>query len=132
VTLRFALEWVPREPPLPAVAVAGSGPVAAALAASARSRVLEGAELRAAAADDWILVLGDSDDLPWADGAHYLGFDAGLLVPTTRTPVPRAELWRDHLVGGRPSGGIAALMPDQALVTDMPLRPADPAWLEGR
>ncbi|GAA4596855.1 hypothetical protein GCM10023194_70090 [Planotetraspora phitsanulokensis] len=130
MTPGFGLEWVPREPPLPAVAVAGSGPVAAALAASARSRVLEGAQLRVAAADDWILVLGGEEDLPWADGAHYLGLDAGLLVPTTRTPVPRAELWRDHLVAGHPAGRIAALMPSHALVTDMPLRPVDPASLE--
>jgi hypothetical protein len=117
---------VRREPPLPAAAVAGSGPVAVSLAASVRSRVAEGAALRVAAADDWILVLGDSEDLPWADGARYLGLDGGLLVPTTHAPMPPAVLWRDHLLSGDTSRRLAVLMPGHALVTDAPIRPVDP------
>ena len=132
MTLTFSLEWRPREPPLPAVAVAGSGPVAASLTASARLRILHGADLRVATADDWILVLGDGDDLPWADGAHYLSLEAGLLVPTTQEPTPRAELWRDRLLVGAHDGKLAVLLPGTALITDTPLRPADPASLEGR
>ncbi|MFF3671333.1 bpX5 domain-containing protein [Microtetraspora malaysiensis] len=122
----FALGWVRREPPLRAVAVAGSGSVAVSLAGSVRSRVAEGAALRVAAADDWLLVLGDSEDLPWADGACYLGLDGGLLVPTTRAPMPSAVLWRDHLLAGERGGKLAVLMPGQALVTDVPIRPVDP------
>ncbi|MBX6166537.1 MAG: hypothetical protein IRY84_02675 [Thermobispora bispora] len=123
----FALTWVRREPPLPAVAVAGAGRVAASLAASVRARAAGGAALRVAAADGWILVLGDGEDLPWADGACYLGLDGGLLVPTTRAPIPPAALWRERLLPDGPAGRLAVLMPGHALVTDTPVRPVDPA-----
>lgn len=103
------LGWVRREPPLATVAVAGSGAVGAELATAAQDR-----PLRVAAAGGWTLVLGDAADLPWVDGACYLGFDQGLLVPTTRAPTPSAALWRDRLRHGKDD--LAVLMPGQALV----------------
>ncbi|MET9618717.1 hypothetical protein [Kitasatospora indigofera] len=74
-----------------------------------------------------LLVLGAEEDLPWADGARYLGLDAGLLVPTTARPGPAPALWRRAL--GASDGRLCVLVPGHALVADPP-PPATPAALE--
>ncbi len=131
MTAAFTLRWSPREPPLAPVAVAGSGPVALSLAAGARDRVEAGARLRAAATAGWIVVLADVADLPWADGAVYLGWDDGLLVPTTRVPWPPAGIVRGALAGQHipDDCGLVVLLPDQLLVSPMPVHPLSPAAL---
>ncbi|MCG6497724.1 hypothetical protein [Kitasatospora sp. A2-31] len=122
----FALRWERREPPLPAAAVLALGDAVPALAAAARERLRAGARLGVLvdddpslpAADRALLVLGPEADLPWADGARYLGRDAGLLVPTTARPGPAAVLWRRAL--GAAEGRLCALVPGRALVADPP------------
>ncbi|MEU6238231.1 hypothetical protein [Kitasatospora sp. NPDC047058] len=86
--------------------------------------------LPAGAASDGrlLLVLGDGDDLPWADGARYLGRDAGLLVPTTARPGPAAALWRRAL--GAADGQLCVLVPGRALVADPPPPAGSPDALE--
>ncbi|MFD0351131.1 hypothetical protein ACFQ0M_44070 [Kitasatospora aburaviensis] len=112
--------------PLPAAAVLALGDAVPALAAAARERLRAGARLGVLldddpglpAADHALLVLGAEADLPWADGARYLGRDAGLLVPTTARPGPAAALWRRAL--GAVEGQLCALVPGRALVADPP------------
>ena len=60
-------------------------------------RLRAGAGLRVAFGPEWTLVVGD--DLPWADGVTYLGWDDGLLVPTTLAPSTPAGLLRHSLPG---------------------------------
>lgn len=71
--------------------VVGVGPVAVALAQRVL-RDLEGAhstQLRGVVASDMIVLLGDTEHLPWVDGVQYLGRDArapDLLLPTQLAP----------------------------------------------
>jgi len=128
----FELAWRRREPPLAPVAVAGSGAVAAALATRARERVARGAELLGAAGSGWLVILGGGDDLPWADGAVYLGADDGLLVPTTLAVWPAAGLVRAALRDHAPRGSdLLVLMPDLLLAAPEPARPVTADTLIG-
>jgi hypothetical protein len=125
--MTLPVTWAPREPPLPAVAVAGTGDAARRLRAGAAERVAAGADLRATANADWIVVLGAEPDLPWAEGAAYLGWDAGLLLPTTSQPWPPVDLLREAV--RRTAGsvaGLVVLLPDRLLVSPMPARPLEP------
>jgi len=88
---RIAVRWTPREAPLAPVAVAAVGDRARALA----RRLLRDDlplpldRLRGAATGDALVVLGAAPDLPWVDGAVYLGKDVkagSLLVPTNMAP----------------------------------------------
>ncbi len=80
--------WSPRDLPLEPRAVAAAGECASALAAAALRRDDEAlARLRGVAGGGIIVILGEAEALPWADGAEYLGRDAeapGLLLPTSR------------------------------------------------
>jgi hypothetical protein len=121
------LEWARREPPLRPAAVAATGSVVDSLRRATINRADLGGELRAVGGDGWLVVLGDSTDLPWADGAIYLGWDSGLLVPTTSAPSPPAGLLRTAL----PQEELVILLPDHVLVSKTPARGADPALLAG-
>jgi hypothetical protein len=109
------LTWTRREPPLHPAAVAG-GPE---LRAATVRRLRSGAELRVAFGPEWTLVIGD--DLPWADGATYLGWDDGLLVPTTLAPSTPAGLLRHAL-----PGDALAVLPGAVLTGPAPKRTANP------
>lgn len=121
------LEWSRREPPLTPVAVTATGAVVHPLREATISRLRTGAELRAASDGSWLVVLGNSADLPWADGATYLGWDGGLLVPTTLVPAPPVGLLR----GALPQQGLLVVLPGHLLVSETPVRAADPALLAG-
>ncbi|WP_329491420.1 hypothetical protein OG618_33760 [Kitasatospora sp. NBC_01246] len=123
------LRWERREPPLPAAAVLALGAAVAALAVAARERLAGGARLGVVAGDGALLVLGAEADLPWADGARYLGLDAGVLVPTTARPRPAAALWR-RAVGAEGDRRLCVLLPGHALVADPPPPTTDPAALD--
>jgi MoxR-vWA-beta-propeller ternary system domain bpX5 len=87
---KLAWHWLPRAEPLIPVAVCACGDTAARLA----RRLLEYdeerlAQLRGVGARRTILLQGETDVLPWVDGAIYLGRDAAapaLLLPTQWTP----------------------------------------------
>lgn len=121
------LAWARREPPLQPAAVAATGSVIDSLRKATINRMDLGGELRAVGGDGWLVVLGDRADLPWADGAIYLGWDSGLLVPTTSVPSPPTGLLRTAL----PQEGLVVLLPDHVLVSKTPARAADPALLAG-
>jgi len=123
------LGWERREPPLAPVAVVGRGSVTGLLAAAVRDGIGRGGEYRIAAAPGFLVVW--SAELPWADGAVYLGRDGGLLMPTTRRTTLPAVLWRDRLLGSSDAGKIVVLLDDQALISEPPQRPADLACLQG-
>src|SRR5580704_8142559 len=84
------ITFSPRADILDPVAVAGLGPAARALA----NRLLrltdeQLRELRGAAGDNLLIVLGETSSLPWVDGVAYLGRDPDaprLLVPTMVRP----------------------------------------------
>ncbi|MFF2078328.1 hypothetical protein ACFVXG_26675 [Kitasatospora sp. NPDC058162] len=122
------LRWERREPPLEPVAVLALGDAVPALAAATRSRLAAGHRLAVAADGTALLVLGEARDLPWADGARYLGVDGGVLVPTTARPLPAAALWRAAL--GAADGQVCVLVPGHALVGDRPVTGCDPAGLD--
>lgn len=126
-----AEQWRRREPPLVPAAVLGIGEVAAALAAAAHARIGLGAELRAVADPEYLVVFGTDDALPWADGARYLGWDGRALTLTTHEVVPAADLWRDAAIAREHAepGSLVVVLPEQILISAMPLRPADPAAL---
>jgi hypothetical protein len=80
------ITFLARDALLDPAAVVGRGPAARALAR--RLLLLSDGQLgklRGAAAGDVVVVLGNAADLPWADGAAYLGRDPTaprLLIPT--------------------------------------------------
>jgi MoxR-vWA-beta-propeller ternary system protein len=126
----MTLRWLRREPPLACAAVAGSGAVAERLRLAAADRVAAGARLRACADAECVVVLGDTGDLPWADGAVFLGWDSGVLVPTTLVPSVPADLLRRAVCGT--SADLVAVMPGCVLVSSVPVRAADARLLARR
>lgn len=87
---RISVAWRPRTTPLDPIGVAARGEAARSLARRLLAREDEAlARLSGVAAPELLVVLGESADLPWVDGAVYLGRDAAapsLLLPTTREP----------------------------------------------
>jgi hypothetical protein len=128
------LTWRARPEPLPAAAVTAPPARTAALAAATLRRLEAGAQLQAAVAADRLLVLGD--DLPWCDGAVYLGWDAGLLLPATEAPdfppdrnLP-LELVAASLRSRVPADhSLVVLVSGTVLASPRPRRRADPAVL---
>ncbi|MEV6103191.1 hypothetical protein AB0M28_00555 [Streptomyces sp. NPDC051940] len=125
----FTPRLVPREPPLPATAVAAHGSAAVALADAVRRGLADGrtARLRAAAADGWLLVLSDDvggADLPWADGVHWLAHEHGLYLPAHRRVEPHPALVARAAAARAPRGHtLIALLPGVLLCAAPPQRP---------
>jgi hypothetical protein len=123
------LTWRPRPEPLPAAAVTAPTGATAALAAAALLRLQAGAQLRAAVAAGRLLILGEAD-LPWCDGALYLGWEGGLLLPTTLAPDRPADLLAASMRARLPAGHtLIALLSGTVLAGPPPRRRADPAVL---
>ena len=110
--------WQRREPALPAVAVLGIGPVAAALAEVTDTLLADGAPLRTVADPDYLVVLGEEAALPWVDGARYLGWDGSALTLTTHQVLPAADLWREAALAaaGADPASLVIVLPDQVLI----------------
>jgi MoxR-vWA-beta-propeller ternary system protein len=135
------LRWHTREPPLEPVAAAATGPAARALALRLLAMPDERlAALSGVAGAELLLVLGAGDDLPWVDGAQYLGRDPeapGLLLPTALRPaVPLPLVERAAMLRRRTAPMPAALVLDPPLLVPLEdARPVDRAvlrrWLEG-
>lgn len=95
------IHWRERLKPLEPVAVAGRGPVAGRL--GRRLGLFPEKALsafRGVAGKDVLLVMGPPDQLPWVDGAEYLGKDPdepGLLLPTNSGPVLQAGMMKRAL-----------------------------------
>jgi hypothetical protein len=107
--------WSPRREPLAALAVAGVGPVALALAR--RALAAEDARLGAwsgVAGTGVLILLGETDSLPWVDGAVYLGRDAAapsLLLPCALAPEVAPALLERALVAQAAAGTPLAVLP---------------------
>ncbi|HEX7181678.1 MAG TPA: hypothetical protein VF756_07535 [Thermoanaerobaculia bacterium] len=141
------MTWRPRAAPLDPVGLAVRGEAARELARRLLARGDEAlGRLQGVAAPGLLVVLGDpleaGADLPWVDGAVYLGRDPGapaLLLPTAREPsAPLPLVERALVIQARASGA----SPPFAVLLDPPLlasiqearplvRPRLLAWLEG-
>ncbi len=111
----FSPSWSPRALPLQALAVAGVGPVALALA----RRVLAEEDAALArwsgvAGPGVLVLLGDTESLPWVEGVIYLGRDAAapsLLLPCTLAPDVAPALLDRALVARAQVGTPLAVLP---------------------
>lgn len=119
--------WRPRARPLSPVAVAARGRAARLLGERLLDRGDEAlARLEGVAGEDLLVVLGPSAELPWTDGAVYLGRDPeapSLLLPTTREPsVPLPLLERALAARAARVPGVApplAVFPDPPLLASV-------------
>lgn len=120
------VQWRPRAAPLEPVGMAVRGEAARVLARRLLARDDEAlARLSGVAAPELLVVLGEVDELPWVDGAVYLGRDAeapSLLLPTTREPsVPIPLVERALLGRARSPGSPGSIAPPYAVLIDPPL-----------
>ncbi len=136
------VRWVPRETPLAPVAVVGFGDVARALARRLLRRTDGGlVALQGVAAPELLAVVGAEAELPWADGALYLGRDADattLYLPTALRPDVHVTLFERAFVRGRTIESPVAVVPGDRGLTAFSLAAARPvsrerlaAWMGG-
>jgi hypothetical protein len=129
---RLPVTWIPRHEPLAAVAVAGVGPVAFALARRALASEQKQLGGWSGVAGPGVLVLlGATDSLPWVDGAVYLGRDAAapsLLLPCALAPEVAPALLERALVAQAAAGTPLAVLPRPGLL--IPLGAARPVARE--
>lgn len=112
---------VSRADTLEACAVAAEGPAACALA----RRTLRGPTpdldaLRGVAAPGLVVLLGAAGDLPWVDGAMYLGTDPRaprLLLPTQLVPDVAIDVFERAVLARVPHGALVAVLPSRKLVS---------------
>ena len=113
------ISWTRRPTPLRPSAILGRGPVTPFLARALSDRVSRGIDLEVHAGDGYLLAIGDEAELPWVDGATWLGRDGALLVPTTLAPMPDVGLVSRAIareIGSRV--GWVVLLPDRVLVSE--------------
>lgn len=124
------LAWVVRDVPLTPAAVTATGPAARDLAGATVRRLHAGESgLRAVGAGERLLVLGDEDRLPWCEGARYLGWDGGVLMPTTRRPTVPADLVAAAARRRLQGAPLVVVLPDGLLGARVPQRDVDAAVL---
>ncbi|HET9657406.1 MAG TPA: hypothetical protein VFP72_18785 [Kineosporiaceae bacterium] len=125
------LSWTRRDAPLDPVAVTCRPDHADELLSATLRRVLAGHELRVATGPGGSVVLGAGDALPWFAGAVYLGWDRGVLVPTSRAPSLPVDLLLASLRDRLPEGhGLVAVLPWAVLAAPMPVAVVDAAAVE--
>ena len=124
--------WSHREPPLVPAAGTATGRAARDLALAAAARTDEGeAVLRAAGHRDdggglrRLVVLGDPDDLPWCAGARYLGWEAGVLVPTEQRPSVPADVLAAHARSVLDGAPLVIVLPGALVGLSLPVRAVD-------
>lgn len=126
--MRVEVGWRRREAPLPPAAVCGSGATAGRLCLAVADRPFPGVEVHAAGS--LVLVLAPSPDaLPWVDGATWLGWECGVLVPTTLEATPDEELVARAARLAVPDAGWIALAPGMRMHGSRALVPPDPDQL---
>lgn len=107
--------WQLRDEPLPPIGVAARGDAARVLARRLLQRDDKTlAKLEGISAGEWLLFRGVAEDLPWADGAIYLGRDAAapaLLLPTLWHSAPDAALLQRALKNRFQSAASLAIVP---------------------
>lgn len=122
---QLALVWQHREPPLQPCGVVARGEVVPSLAAATARYMAAGNDLMVCHADGWLVVLGDSNCLPWVDGVVYVGLEDGLHMSTTSRCSPPAGVVRRAL---RPEPGpvreVIVLLGRDVLFAPAPARPA--------
>jgi hypothetical protein len=122
----ISVQWRPRAAPLEPVGMAVRGAAAGVLAERLLARDDEAlARLSGVAAPGLLVVLGDAGELPWVDGAVYLGRDAeapALLLPTAHEPsVPLPLVERALLARSAGAPGLSWSAPPYAVLVDPPL-----------
>lgn len=132
----FRPSWLPREPPLNPIALAGIGAVAEALLR--RLLRLDDsalASLSGVRGPGLLLILGEESALPWVDDAVWLGRDPAapsLLLPTAWAPAVPLDLY-ERAVRARAltaAGALAVLPRPGLLVPTGAARPLDRAGLQ--
>ena len=120
------VRWTPRPVPLPAAAATAPPQRTAALLDAVADRVRAGSSLRLAAGEAGCVVLGGPDDLPWCPDVVYLGWESGVLTPTTRAPLPAVDLLLASLRHRLPPDhALVAVVPWGVLVAPVPARAVD-------
>jgi hypothetical protein len=115
------LQWDLRDPPLAPVAMLCRGTAASALARALFYDDVRRSKCVMVGSGDVVVTIGE--DLPWVDGAIWLGRVDGLLLPTTLKPSVAPSLVLDALFRHRQRTSIAVVTPDLALVAPMPNGP---------
>jgi hypothetical protein len=137
----FALQWRPRAEPLAPSAAAAWGPAAVALARRVLARDDEAlARLSGVAGEEVLVLLGEPEALPWADGVLYLGRDPQaqtLLVPTNQEPSVPLPLVERAVRARWPEAGPCALLPAPGVLVPVGqarqlARDVLAAWVEQR
>lgn len=123
-----SVEWARRDEPLAPAGVLGLDKVTPALAAACAAMCQSGPELRAAGASSSLLIMGPAESLPWADGAIYLGWDSGLLMPTTRRSTAHPDLLGQALLQKYGSRRFV-VVPGRVIAYELSDGPVDVAWL---
>lgn len=118
--LATGITWRLRATPLAPAGVAATGAVAVALG----RRLLDASDEALSALLDVagrgvLVVLGESDALPWVDGVVYLGMDSrarSLLLPTTLEPAEPLELVERAIAARFAGVSRMAVLPQQGIV----------------
>jgi hypothetical protein len=125
------VRWVPRSVPLPVAAATAAPTATGALLEAVAERVEAGAALRLVTGQAGCVVLGTADDLPWCSGVVYLGWEAGALTLTTRSPRPSVDLLLPSLRDRLPAGhDLLAVVPWGVLAAPSPTRAVDLATVQ--
>jgi hypothetical protein len=115
------LVWKPQEPPLAVAAALTHGPATIALARALFYDDERRSQCVVVGSGEWLVAIGDN--LPWVDGATWLGRVGGLLMPTAVQPTLSVALVSDALFRNRRRTSIAVLTPHIALLAPMPIGP---------
>jgi hypothetical protein len=136
-----SIGWRNRSAPLSPTAVAATGVAAVSLARRLLSSDDEALiELRGVAGERILLLTGNADQLPWVDGAVYLGRDPmapSLLLPTHSEPDVAPALFERAVHAAFPnlSAPLAVLPAESLVISVCEARPVQRArlnaWLDG-